>query len=953
MLKELLLENNGTDCFVNATIKLVFHTSLVTFLHSNLAQIRKRTPNPDNLIVSQQLHELSQSQGKVSTRQVRTEVALKSGKNHLDLNSQEDAQEFLLALDNTLKTELGWTKWNGKLRIETRFSKGEKGACEGCGIPPEAREDEFDTLQVALDPSIFGSTTLSKVLADHLVENLHIKCYQCCPHGDKCDQKGACSKPATTVKSLSEAPEHLFIQLKRFYFDGNRPRKICKMVSFSVNDTFQLNSEAQYKVVGVLNHTGYSANSGHYVTYLKDTQGTNSWKKHDDDRVTPAKFNEVNTEENYIFLLKKVDENEKAQDQVLHNLNQILINEEPKQNLVETKGKIDTRSEVEIPDELDVQIKDLEVKPNKTPEDKKELRKLKNRRAQRIKRKKENEEARKKRLEKDNAAHKQSRENESLEARRKRIEKDNATHQQSRENESLEARRKRIEKQKKINQENLENESLEARRKRIEKQNKINQEILENESLDERSVRLEKDRLRHHAAKTGKTSLGRLKSFRGVVRWGQSFPCINCHQTLTRGKVLEFDSEIKGQLAESCSAALARATINQNHHNLKISFLEEVFEDDGGEEITLTSEKKTGFICKVCFNTLKGGKYPPKSATNCLAAVSVPDDLLPRTYLEEALLARALVFIKIFSLRNSLMPAMKDQCIVIPLEKGDVYNTVESMPRLPSESGIIDIQWKRRVAMKNVHLQAKVDPDKLFRQLQFLKDCGNPHYQKTQTREEYEKRCLSKDPIGYNLIFGENEVSDKLHLNFIPEAVEPIYDLEEYQELIKENKEDQEYREKDVVRKHQLDYNETLCMVEKYPEAFHVEGVIHHGHDSAVDSLLEEQEDDPNAPEQIELNGRQSKQAHNQIHIVAPGEGKTPQNLVYVLDWDAKAFWALHPDGRNNLTDQRRKKKLSDLEYFKQRLHNVDPRWRSNIHWVFSAAVYRENIDFQRNIDLG
>ena len=74
---------------------------------------------------------------------------------------------------------------------------------------------------------------------------------------------------------------------------------------------------------------------------------------------------------------------------------------------------------------------------------------------------------------------------------------------------------------------------------------------------------------------------------------------------------------------------------------------------------------------------------------------------------------------------------------------------------------------------------------------------------------------------------------------------------------------------------------------------------------------------------------------------------------MYVLDWDAKAFWALHPDGRNNLTDQRRKKKLSDLEYFKQRLHNVDPRWRSNIHWVFSAAVYRENIDFQRNIDLG
>ena len=40
------------------------------------------------------------------------------------------------------------------------------------------------------------------------------------------------------------------------------------------------------------------------------------------------------------------------------------------------------------------------------------------------------------------------------------------------------------------------------------------------------------------------------------------------------------------------------------------------------------------------------------------------------------------------------------------------------------------------------------------------------------------------------------------------------------------------------------------------------------------------------------------------------------------------------------------------MEYFKQRLLNIDSRWRDNTHWVFAAAVFREKKDFQRNIDL-
>ena len=152
---------------------------------------------------------------------------------------------------------------------------------------------------------------------------------------------------------------------------------------------------------------------------------------------------------------------------------------------------------------------------------------------------------------------------------------------------------------------------------------------------------------------------------------------------------------------------------------------------------------------------------------------------------------------------------------------------MESLPRLPSESGIIDIQWKRRVNQKNAHLQAKVDPTRIFNALEFLKTTGNKHYQTAQNRADYEARCRSNDPEGFRLIFGDEENVCKLHLEFIPDgSPEPILELPSFLILNMEHELEQEFQEKDVVRKYQIDYNETVCMVERFPEAMQTEGVV-------------------------------------------------------------------------------------------------------------------------------
>ena len=264
-----------------------------------------------------------------------------------------------------------------------------------------------------------------------------------------------------------------------------------------------------------------------------------------------------------------------------------------------------------------------------------------------------------------------------------------------------------------------------------------------------------------------------------------------------RHQVMEFTEDVQIFLRDKCSEALVGNTISCPPDSFFMTINEEkIGSEDECDQITMISggseEERRCFLCKVCYSHLKKGVLPPKAAANCLKAVNVPKDVQLSSYLEEALLARTLLFMKIFSLKSSLMPAIKDKCVVIPIDCVDVLNTVQSLPRLPSESGILDIQWKRRLGQKNAHLQAKVEPARIFRALEFLRASGNEHYADTSSREEYEERCLAEDPDGYDLLFGSNEheeqgVQGGLRVTFLPDGTaETILELDPFCELQRE-----------------------------------------------------------------------------------------------------------------------------------------------------------------------
>ena len=378
----LRLRNRGTDCFVNATIKLVLHTNLPNYLRAELTNWRDN----EELTVSHQIRKLNQSRGTQLTNHIRTEVANISQMQYLDQNEQEDALEFLMALNTSLQTELGWSEWEGETKTENQF-KTPTGACEKCSEKPPIVREPFLALKVGL-PNV-DRVALSKVIQDNLREDVYVKCSFCCPHekeGKACDQVGDCRKKATINISLIKSPEYLFIQLKRYrYYEGVIEKSLTH-VTFNSDEELQI-SNSRYTIEGVTSHQGPNTNIGHYFTHLRSKGRQNSWTLHDDEVISTATFKNVNTNENYILLAKRVDNEE---TETLQNLNDMLImdicgHEEKSEGVKECA----VSSGEGVVDELDVEIERLEKKENKSPEEKKELRKLKMRRNKRNQRKRD------------------------------------------------------------------------------------------------------------------------------------------------------------------------------------------------------------------------------------------------------------------------------------------------------------------------------------------------------------------------------------------------------------------------------------------------------------------------------------------------------------------------------------------------------------------------------------
>ena len=135
-------------------------------------------------------------------------------------------------------------------------------------------------------------------------------------------------------------------------------------------------------------------------------------------------------------------------------------------------------------------------------------------------------------------------------------------------------------------------------------------------------------------------------------------------------------------------------------------------------------------------NVIKKGKVPKIHISNGLWLDKVPEELELKD-LEQQLIARSLLFMKVKKLPTTRMKAMIDKVISVPIGPEDVSKTISSLPRHPDEAKIIAVQLKRKLEMRNTHLKEFVRPTKCIKAVKKLKELGNPFYQNVDINENF------------------------------------------------------------------------------------------------------------------------------------------------------------------------------------------------------------------------
>ena len=85
---------------------------------------------------------------------------------------------------------------------------------------------------------------------------------------------------------------------------------------------------------------------------------------------------------------------------------------------------------------------------------------------------------------------------------------------------------------------------------------------------------------------------------------------------------------------------------------------------------------------------------------------------------------------------------------------------------------------------------------------------------------------------------------------------------------------------------------------------------------------------------------------------VAPGEGKIPKDILMVEEWDIRAFPHLHNADGSNGKDHQRQVRLTDQNYFIQRICNTEKRFARSPAYVYAAVAYLEKKQLQRNVNI-
>ena len=124
------------------------------------------------------------------------------------------------------------------------------------------------------------------------------------------------------------------------------------------------------------------------------------------------------------------------------------------------------------------------------------------------------------------------------------------------------------------------------------------------------------------------------------------------------------------------------------------------------------------------------------------------------TEVEVCLIAQNLQFRKIFRLPRSRWAQIRDRVINVPVPSVNIANTIKSLPKNPSESGLIGVNWKRKIGYKNTHKRELVDINRVFSALEYLVN-HNPSHKDSSINTNFLESCKLTDPEGHDFFIDQ------------------------------------------------------------------------------------------------------------------------------------------------------------------------------------------------------
>ena len=290
-----------------------------------------------------------------------------------------------------------------------------------------------------------------------------------------------------------------------------------------------------------------------------------------------------------------------------------------------------------------------------------------------------------------------------------------------------------------------------------------------------------------------KTESLRRRQFFEAIRDGPIYSCVCCRRIRFKKQVCIFEED--KIIEKSSSPIIIEKAIGNPPDNMKV--------------------KGNHYICTVCNQTVSKWRIPAMSNKNNLDIVDFVDldgNIIHLTEMENALIAKNILFQMFVQLPKSRWTATRKQIVSVPVFDQDIINTINSLPRTPSEGGIVKVQLKRKKSMKNTHMEKYISIPKILKALSTLKRLGNKHYESVQFDTSIKEKWKTEDPDGYEMVFGNDGKKDE----------EDVVDPDDINDNEESDDDDDDatinYMKEDAIQKWKFDFASTTTFINDYPE---------------------------------------------------------------------------------------------------------------------------------------